>query len=54
MGFRQWDGEGDFSALGLSAEMSISDGGESDGVVVDVGNETFEVLDHTHGASVDG
>jgi hypothetical protein len=34
--------------------VSVSDSGESDGVVVDVGDEALKVLDHPYSASIDG
>jgi len=52
-GFAQWDGIGDLGALGLTTEVSVSDGRESDGVVVDVGNKPFKVLHHADSGVID-
>jgi hypothetical protein len=34
--------------------VTVSDSGETDGVVIDVGNEALEVLDHPYSTSIDG
>lgn len=54
VGFAEWDGEGDLGAFGLATEVSVSDRGESDRVIVYAGNETLKVLDHGYSPSVDG
>lgn len=54
IGFGQGNGVGNLCAFRPFAEVTVTDGGESNGIVVDVGDPSFVVLDHPYSSRVGG